>query len=72
MQLMQFVGLQIPALHFRVHISASISIRITCNFEIPCLFVDKVKMSVELLDFGSRQVWNFSSGHHFADISFRV
>ena len=68
---MQFGNLQTSVSHFRVYISASISVRITFNSEDPCLFVDKINSPVEWFDFDSRQVWNLSAGHHFTGISFR-
>ena len=68
---MKFVNLQTSVSHFRVHISASISVRIAFNVEVPCLFFDKIKNTLEWFDFYSRQVWDFSAGHHFARIIFR-
>jgi len=67
---MQFFNLQYFVSHFRVPISASISVRITFNAEVPCLLVDKINIAVEWFDFDSRQLWDFYAGHHFVDISF--
>jgi hypothetical protein len=66
---MQFANLQTSVPSSRVHISASVSVRITFNVEAPRLLVDKINIPVEWIDFDSRQVWDFSAGHRFADIS---